>query len=144
MQGTGGDTHPVSASAITGTVGSREACIAPASTKSLRVAMAKSGMPRRDAVVAAPDWYKQSKPASKAQRALIPSQIPGATWEVPSVALPKQWFEGCTYNDTRASEHLTQAGCCVQGQGALQEVLRVQAGIVVGTRVTGSFFLSLY
>lgn len=39
---------------MTGTVGSSEACIAPASTKSLSVAMAKSGMPRREAVVAAP------------------------------------------------------------------------------------------
>lgn len=88
----------MSASAMTGTVGSSEACIVPASTKSLRVAIAKSGMPRRDAVVAAPLliehlsvcvayanegltnlWYRQVKPASKAQRALIPSQIPGAT-----------------------------------------------------------------
>lgn len=42
--------------------------------------MARSGIPRREAVVAAPDWYKQSKPASNAHRALMPSQMPGATY----------------------------------------------------------------
>jgi hypothetical protein len=48
---------PVSASAIRGTVGSIEAIIDPLATKSVNPANPRSGRPRRDAVVAAPDWY---------------------------------------------------------------------------------------
>lgn len=136
---------------MTGTVGSREACIAPASTKSFMVAMARSGMPRRDAVVAAPLHGRRSVgtrrfnhrrhiPLVKTCEASLkcaPSAdtVTDARCNLNDRSQAETLSEGRSgaYNDTRAGEHLAQASSRVQRQGTFKVVLRVQARVVVDT-----------
>ena len=40
---------------------------------------------------------------------------------------------GCTHDNTGPGEHLAQAGSGVDGEGALEVVLGVEASVVVGT-----------
>lgn len=42
-----------------------------------------------------------------------------------------------TYDDARACKHLAEAGGSIGGKRALEVVLRVEAGVVVDTRLRG-------
>ena len=71
-----------------------------------------------------------------AQRALMPSQIPGATCERIGVkpCTSGVFQDRITYNDTGSREHLAEARRRVDRERSLEEVLGIQAGIVVHTR----------
>ena len=64
-----------------------------------------------------------------AHRALMPSQIPGATCEGREPV--KVMSRRLTYHNTGASEHLAETSSGVVREGALEVVLGVEARVVV-------------
>lgn len=81
-------------------------------------------------------WYKQSNPASSAQRALMPSQIPGAI----CARCEMRCGEGLeiqmnTYDDTRSCKHLSETGSGVPRQRPLKVVLWVESRIGVHVQI---------
>ena len=81
-------------------------------------------------------WYRQVKPASRAQRALIPSQIPGAILIARYRQRQEDFIEwsSTTYHDARAGKHLPKTGRRVPRERAFEEVLGVETRVVVGRR----------
>jgi len=122
------EAYPVSASAMTGVEGEMLATIWPAWTKSFMVAMAKSGWPRREAVVAAP--LSNSQKMSKHTRNSLPLVETGEA-SLEGAAGRDTVTDTGGGDDARACEHLAQTRAGIVRELALKVVLGVEAGVAV-------------